>query len=58
MKFNQEYARKVSKAEFIENHKHWEDKTDLGREWEDLQEKPEAEEETIKKKVEEQAEGE
>lgn len=38
--FNKEYARKVSKADFIENHKAWAEQVDLGAEWENLQEKP------------------
>lgn len=40
--FNKAYANKVSKAKFIEDHKHYAG-VDLGQAWEDLQEKKEAE---------------
>lgn len=39
--FNKEYARKVSKADFIKQHEHLKEQFDLGKEWEKLQEKPE-----------------
>ncbi len=38
--FSKEWARKHTKAEFIEQHKHQKDLVqDLGKEWEKLQEK-------------------
>ena len=37
--FNKDYARKVSKADFIKQHEHLKEQFDLGKEWEDLQEK-------------------
>jgi hypothetical protein len=38
-KFSKKYACKVSKADFIKQHEHLKDQFDLGKEWEDLQEK-------------------
>lgn len=41
--FNKEWAKSVSKEDFVKVHEHLKDKIDLGKVWEDLQDKKPAE---------------